>query len=361
MLKRKSLVWAIVALMVLVLGVVAAACGEETTETTAAPSTTAAPATQTTAAPSTSETTATTAAATPVTLKLQGAFPEGGTHYYYLDTFSQKVKEYSGGTLTVEWGAGPEAIPANELAEAMVNDSVQMVFSPFSYLTSHFPVGAAVKLLDPSTCRTNGGFEYINELTEKQLNAHFLGRMSDGLEFVLALKKPIKTLDDFKGLKIRATASQRPLVEALGAGVVTMALGEIYDALQRNVVDGTGCALSDIVDFSLYEVLKYLIQPGFYISDSSLFVTLGTWNKLSDVQKEALEKAALDWEKDSKVHNTQAAAEYLKKITDAGVQVINLEGDMKDAYIKLAYDAGWAEVEKADPEVAKKLRSFGTH
>jgi TRAP-type C4-dicarboxylate transport system substrate-binding protein len=345
-----------VLVVILSIAAFAAACGgDDTPATTAAPATTA-----TTAAPATttSAPTATTEAVAPVTLKLQGAFPEGGAHYYYLETFQQKVEEYSGGTLKVVWGSGPEAIPANELAEALANDAVELVFTPYTYLVSFMPVMAGVKLLDAATCRTNGGYEYINEISEEGLNAHFLGRASDGVSFTISVNKEIKTLDDFKGLVIRGTAAHEPLMKALGASIVSMPLGDIYDALQRNVVDGAGSILTDIVDNSLQDVLKYLIQPGIYTSDSSLLIAMGAWNKLAPIQQEALSKAALDWEIDSKIHNTEIAADVIKTITDAGMQVITLEGAMRDTWVNTANDEVWKVVEAADPVIGPKLHSF---
>lgn len=362
MLRKVSAV-ACVVLLVLATAVIAVACGDEgtpettaTTATTEQVTTTSAPV-QTTGA-TTTETTG--ESVTPVTLKLQGAFPEGTAHYYYFDTFCQKVQEYSGGTLTVEWGAGPEAIPSNELAEAMVSDTVQLVFTPLAYTVSHMPVLVGVKLLDPDACRTNGGYEYINELCEEGLNAHFLGRPANGLQHAICVNKKITTLEDFNGLRIRATSVYEPLLKALGAGIVSMPLGDIYDAIQRNVVDGAGVSLTDITDNSLQDVIKYLILPMFYISDSSLLCPLGTWDELAQVQKDALSKAALDWEKDAKVHNTSIQNDVIKQITEAGVEVIEFQGEMRETWLKTAYDEVWKQCEAADPDIAAKLKTFAT-
>ena len=57
----------------------------------------------------------------PITIKLQGAFAEGAEHYYYFEQFCKSVNERSNGTVTVVWGSGPEAIPTDQLAEAMHN------------------------------------------------------------------------------------------------------------------------------------------------------------------------------------------------------------------------------------------------
>ncbi len=351
---KKTTVLLVLLLALVTVGAFAVACGDDTPATTAAPTETTAAPTETTAAPT--ETSAPAGEA--VVLKLQGAFPEGGAHYYYFETFQQKVEEYSNGTLKVEWGAGPEAIPANELAEALKNDTIQLIFSPFTYLVSHFPAGQVVKLMNPAETRANGGMAYLNELTESTLNAHFLGRASDGVAFVAATNKEIKTLDDFKGLKLRASPAQQAFFTALGAGVVSMPLGEIYDAIERNVIDGTGGILTDITDNSLQDVLKYLIQPGTYTSDSSVMCALGTWNKLDDVQKEALSKAMADWEADSLKHNTAINSDVMKTITDAGMTVIELQGADLERWNKTAMDVMWAEVEKADPAVAEKMKTF---
>jgi TRAP-type C4-dicarboxylate transport system substrate-binding protein len=356
MLKKHAVLLALV-LALVVVGAFAVACGGETTATTAAPTETTAAPTQTTAAPT--ETTGAPAAQA-VVLKLQGAFPEGGAHYYYFKTFQQKVEEYSNGTLKVEWGAGPEAIPANELGEALKNDTIQLVFTPFTYLVSHWPAGQVVKLMNPAQTRANGGMAYLNELTEANLNAHFLGRASDGVQFVTTTNKEIKSLDDFKGLKLRASPAQQAFFTALGAGVVSMPLGEIYDAIERHVIDGAGGVLTDITDNSLQDVLKYLIQPGIYTSDSSVMCAMGTWNKLDDVQKEALSKAMADWEADSLKHNTEIAADVFKTIQAAGMKIIELQGADKDKWLKLANDVMWAEVQKADPAVAEKMKTFIT-
>jgi len=349
----------VVLLVVLMtLSVLVVACGgEEATTTTAVTGSTetTAPAVTTTVA---AGPTTTAAGAEALTIRMQGAFPEGGAHYYYFEKFCQSVAEYSNGTLNVVWGAGPEAIPANELPEAIKNDAVELVFAPYSYLVSFAPVLQAVKLMDPATTRANGGMAYLNEVSEQTLNAHFLGRASDGVSFVVAMNKQIATLADFKGTTVRASPALSPLLTALEAGAVSMPLGDIYDALERNVVGGAGLVLTDITDNSLQEVLKYLIQPGVYLSDSSLLVTMGTWNKLDDVQKGALSKASEEWEIDSKIHNTQISADVMKTITDAGMQVIELQGAERETWLKTASDVVWAEAEKADAAVAEKLKSF---
>ena len=196
-----------------------------------------------------------------VTLKLQGAFAEGTDHYYYFDTFCQRVNELSDGSVTVEWGAGPESIPSDQLAEAMQNGVVELVYSPFTYLTTVSPALGGVKLIDAFEARENGGFEYIDNLSQQVLNCHFLARTAVNSPYVLMSNVEITSLDSFKGVVFRGTAAHRPLLEALGAEVVTMGWADVYSAVDKNVVSGVGGTYRDFVDNDLGGKVKSSSTP----------------------------------------------------------------------------------------------------
>lgn len=294
----------------------------------------------------------------PITIKLQGAFAEGTEHYYYFEQFCESVYERSNGTVTVVWGSGPEAIPSDQLAEAMQNGIVELVYSPCTYLVSHSAGLRGVKLTDPSEMRENGGVEYINSIVNDTLNCQFLARVADASPYVLTSTKEIKSLDDFKGMVFRGTAAHKPILTSVGAEMTSMPWGDVYSALERKVIDGAGGTIKDFVDNSLGDKIGYLIDPGLYCSDASLFIANHVWEKLDDVQKQAIVDSAIDWEKDSKVHNETNNGNNIAELEAAGTVVLTFEGEMREQFIKGAYDAAWAEVEQAAPEIAKEMRSY---
>mgnify|MGYP001084199156 CR=1 FL=1 len=300
-------------------------------------------------------------AADPITIKLQGAFPEGTAHYYYFDQFCESVYERSNGTLTVEWGAGPEAIPSDQLAEAMINGVVELVYSPYTYLVTVAPVLNGVKMTDPLEMRENGGAEYIDALTQEHLKSHFLGRTAAASPYLLMSKDKIEKIEDFKGKVFRGTAAYKPILEGVGAEMVTMGWGDIYQALEKNVINGAGGTMKDFADNSIGKVAQYVILPGFYNSDSSLFATNKVWDKLDDVQKQALIDSAIDWEADSQVYNSEQNSKYLDTVIADGAEVLELTGETLDTYLKVAYDNAWKVVEAADPEVAADMRGFTSY
>ena len=294
----------------------------------------------------------------PVTLKFQGAWAQSNSAFYFFDTFCELVEEYSNGTLKVVWGAGPEAIPSDQLAEAMQNGIVELVLSPCTYLVTHAPILRGVKLTEVDEMRANGGTEYLNEIANKVLNSQWLAYTNVNSRYTLAVSKEIKSLDDFKGLVIRGTAAHKPVIAAVGAEMTSMGWGDVYSALERNVITGCGGTYKDYVDNGLADKIGYVIEPGFYQNDSSLFCANHIWEKLDDVQKEALLKAAMAWEEDAAKHYPDLEKEHLAQLAADGATILTFEGELLEQFTKAAYDAGWAEVEAVDPEGAAKLRSF---
>ena len=161
----------------------------------------------------------------PIVLKLQGAFPEGTVNYYFFDQFCDLVYERSNGTIKVEWGAGPEAIATTELAEAMINGMVDLVFTPITYLVTVAPILNGVRMTEPKEMRESGGVEYIDSLTQEHLNAKFLARTVAETKYYMAVSKKITKLSDFEGLVLPGNAAYVPKIEGVGAEMATAEWG----------------------------------------------------------------------------------------------------------------------------------------
>ena len=74
----------------------------------------------------------------------------------------------------------------------------------------------------------------------------------------LMCSKPVRNLDDLKGLKIRSYGFFLPVaINALGAVPVSMQLSEVYESMQRGVIDCVPVAYSTALDYKLEEVGKY--------------------------------------------------------------------------------------------------------
>ena len=293
-----------------------------------------------------------------VTLKVFAAWPENNTNLVDYQKFIDKVDEKSNGTVKIEWGGGPEAIPSYQLVESIKSGLVDIAWTAHTYNVSHIPVLEGVKLTDGAEMRANGGFEYLDKLYQEKLNAHYLGLLCDGLTYNLYSQKEIKSLEDFKGMTVRATPAYQDFVASLGAGVSNMAPTEAYQALERSVIQGFGWPSIGIMDFGWQEVSKYIIEPGFYNVDTCIVLGNGAWDKLNDVQRKALQDAALEIEVEAVEYYKGATAADHEKLVAAGMEVITFPEDVAKVYLQMAYDAGWKAVEKNAPADAATLRGF---
>ncbi|MHB2168703.1 DctP family TRAP transporter solute-binding subunit [Alsobacter sp. R-9] len=144
----------------------------------------------------------------------------------------------------------------------------------------------------------DGGFsKRLNaQLDEKDLIG--LGYWGAGYRHLTNSKRPVKSPDDVKGLKIRVL--QNPLFidlwKALGANAVPMPFPEVYSALEQGTVDGQENPAATLVSAKLFEVQKFLsLTSHVYFVDSLLF-SKPIWTKLNDDERKVITDAAKEAE-----------------------------------------------------------------
>ncbi|MEO8081288.1 MAG: TRAP transporter substrate-binding protein DctP [Caldimonas sp.] len=292
------------------------------------------------------------------TLRLVSAFAENGIYVQHMQKWLQKFNAEGKGVLQINFIGGPKAIPTFEAGNAVKTGVVDMAMSTGAFYTNVMPEADFLKLIQIPVAeqRRNGAFAAINELWMKKGHMVYLARMVENQPFHLYLNKPIDK-PDLTGLKIRITPVYRDFFAALGASNVTMPPGEVYTALERNVVDGYGWPIGGIFDLNWQDKTKYRVDPGFYDAEVSIVMNLDAWKALTPPQKAFLEKQALALEAMNSFWTTYAKDETARQ-EKAGIQAIRFDAAGTKAYVDKAYDAGWAGAMKANPEFAKKLKTL---
>ncbi len=105
---------------------------------------------------------------------------------------------------------------------------------------------------------------------------------------ILASKKPVKSLADLKGLKVRATGLSAKIVEALGGTPVAMSQPETYEALSKGVVEATLCPIETLKGWKQGEAIEYVVDSTAIGYTTAMFVVMNKekWAALpADVQK----------------------------------------------------------------------------
>ena len=300
------------------------------------------------------------AAAQEVTLRLVSAFPENGIYVQRLLPWIQKVNAEGKGVLQINFLGGPKAIPSFEAGNAVKTGVVDMALNTGAFYTNVMPEADFLKLTQITIAeqRKNGAFEAINKVWNEKGNTQYLARLLENQPFHIYTNKKVDK-PDLSGQKIRITPVYRDFFQALNANVVTTPPGEVYTALERGVVDGYGWPIGGIFDLNWNEKTKYRIDPGFYDAEVSITMHLPAYKKLTETQRNYLQKQLLALEADNTFW-TRYAIEETARQEKAGIQTIKFDAATSKAFYNKAYDIGWAAAAKQSPDVAARFKALFT-
>jgi TRAP-type C4-dicarboxylate transport system substrate-binding protein len=249
----------------------------------------------------------TAAAAATAGLPLHGAFAQGAeelkmhsfvppTHVIWTDVLMPWAKELeskTGGKITVRFFPSMQlGGKAPELYRQAVQGITDMSFTLPGYTSADFPMMALTELPGTANSAEDGTrklwkhFEPFLARDFKDTKVVMLWN-SDSAS-IMSRTKPVRTLEDMKGMKIRTpSAAQSAQLEAVGAIPIDMPAGQIYNALERGVVDASMIPMSAALDFKLIEVAKYF----------TINAPLGRSNFLVAMNKPRYEKLPADLKK----------------------------------------------------------------
>ena len=299
-----------------------------------------------------------------ITLKAITGWPktsgENKAFLIFAELVEQMVAKKYPSELKINYIGGPEAVKTFDQAQAAQRGMVDMVYTSSSYYVSVLPEVDAYKLSDfsPSEERANGAWKYMNDLHEKK-NLYLLGRLGLGEKFYIYLKKPIQSAD-LKGLNIRGGPMYLQLLKGLNGNPVVIPAGEVYQALERNVVDGFCWPAVGIRDWGWQKQVKYIVEPGFYQVPNPLIMGLNSWKKLPKKFQDILTEAAIEAEKRTVAHFDALAKEERPILLKEGLQVINLPVSEKQKLLKVAYDEGWKDIVQNSPQAGPELKKLFT-
>lgn len=128
----------------------------------------------------------------------------------------------------------------------------------------------------------------------EKINVKILGWLANGFRSVTNSVRPIQTLADTEGIRLRVPESKVYIEtsKALGFSVVTMPFGEVFNALSQKVVDGQENPPSTVLTGKWYEVQPYLAVTNHLYSYGAFAMNMRTWNKLSPAEQEGMLRAA---------------------------------------------------------------------
>lgn len=234
------------------------------------------------------------------TLRIAGNFAPEHSSSKAMEVFKSELKRISGGTLDVDLFPGMQLGGAKENVDAVRAGTIFGTWVGAAFVSRIVPELEAVSLPFLFDSRETA-FRVIDgpigELLDQRLGAKgftALGWMELGSRQTTNNKRPIKTIEDFKGLKIRMQPNETHLAtfRAIGANPIAMDVKELYSALQQGVVDGQENPYPIIQTLRFFEVQKYLTNTSHFFDFILLVANKRQFEALTVERKKAITVAA---------------------------------------------------------------------
>ncbi|MCF4994719.1 DctP family TRAP transporter solute-binding subunit [Pseudomonas syringae] len=194
------------------------------------------------------------------------------------------------------------------------------------------------------------GDAILDKITNSEFGLVALGWMDGGTRN-LYTKKPVRKLEDLKGMKIRVQGNPMFIdtINAMGGNGIAMDTGEIFSALQTGVIDGAENNPPTMLEHNHYQNAKYYSLTGHLILPEPIVMSKITWEKLTPDQQTLVKKAAKAAQAEERVLWDKKSASSEEKLKAAGVEFITV--DKKPFYeatasIRAKYGAPYADLIK---------------
>ena len=162
-------------------------------------------------------------------------------------------------------------------------------------------------------------------------------------EMVILSKKPIKKIEDLKGIKLRGYAQSGKALQMLGAEIITIAAPERYDALSKGVVDGiSGIALDVAYSERLWEAAPYITDIGLGVYSFTYFaMNKKVYESLPEDDRQLIKKLGSEMI-DKMVDDFPKMHErMIKEMVKKGVKIYEFTPSEKEKVIQTVTPAVW--------------------
>ncbi|GAB3063882.1 TRAP transporter substrate-binding protein [Virgibacillus ainsalahensis] len=252
-----------------------------------------------------------------------------------LEPFFEEVEEKTDGRITVDYYASNALGAADAQFDMAQTGVADFVLSNHGYSVGQFPLTGVADLpfMGKSAEEASRVLwqlqEEFPEIAEEHEGTKIAWLLKTDTYQIFTSEKKVTHPEDLEGLRIR-TPSQagNRILELVGATPVNMGMGEVYEGMQRGVIDGALVPVSVVKNFQLGDVTKYITMGDFWTQSLYGVFNNATWDSISPGDQEVIEgmigeemaiKAGQVYDADSEAGMEMAIEE--------GVEIIELSDD----------------------------------
>jgi TRAP-type mannitol/chloroaromatic compound transport system substrate-binding protein len=263
--------------------------------------------------------------------------------------FIKRVEAMSGGRIKIKFYAAGELIPALGGFDAVQQGTVDMnwgnsyFWAGKSFAAQYFTaVPFGMDALSVNAWLSQGGGQALWDEVYAPFGLKALAVGNTGMQMTGWFRKPIKTIKDFNGLRMRIPGLAGKVYEKVGVSVKLLPGGEIFPALQRGVIDAAEF-VGPYQDrkLGLMNAAKYYYTTGWHEPSnvSELLMNKKTWESLPPDLQAVVENAAAACNETSFAWSNANNAEALQDLVkNHGVKVDSLPDEIVETLRKLTFE-----------------------
>jgi TRAP-type transport system periplasmic protein len=271
----------------------------------------------------------------------------------------EEVREATGGTVNIEIHAGGALAPPPQVYENTVAGAQDIGWTMPGYTAGRFPITQIIEAPFTFGDAVEGTevawelWEAFPEFQEEYGDVKVLAIWAMDTGDFFTRDRPVETLEDVAGLTIRSPAPlQGEALEAMGASAVGMPAPDIYDSVERGVIDGYFLANSATRVFDLGPTTSYRTACNCYTGAFVLVMNQGQWDSLSPAQQEAIDSLtgrdlALQVAAEHQAMGDEVEAEYWPANDVETIELSDEEFDRWREAVQPVFD-GWIEEREAE-------------
>ncbi|MBE0529440.1 MAG: DctP family TRAP transporter solute-binding subunit [Rhodospirillales bacterium] len=275
-----------------------------------------------------------------INLKLGHVAPDSQPYAQAAVKFAELVKQYTGGDVQIQIFPNSLLGDQRDLLEGLQLGSVDIALTSSAVLAGFMP---KVQVFDlPFMFRdAEHVYKVVDGPLAKEIYAgdeakkmKVISTWENGFRDISNNKRPIKTPDDMKGIKIRVMENKLyiEMFKALGSEPTPMARGELFTGLQTGTVDAQDNPIGQTYTSRFYEVQKFITLSGHTYSPEPVVFSLATWKKIPANHQAAILKASAEAAKFNRELDAAQQQEYIKKSEEKGMAVTILTPQQKKMF-----------------------------
>lgn len=232
------------------------------------------------------------ASAEVVKLKFANFFPPMHRNSVLMGEYCKELNKKLAGKVEITYYTGGTLLTAPKIAGGVSSGIADIGLSNCAYSRGRFPVTEIMELplgFPSSWVATNVAIDVYNKFKPKEWDSYHVLMFSTAPPNVLQTRdRPVTSLEQMRGLKIRGAGRIADTVKAIGGTPMPLEMADLYDALRRGVIDGNMGPAEQLKGWKVGEVQKYITGSWKIGSVFAFYVVMNKnkWNRLSpDVQK----------------------------------------------------------------------------